>query len=89
MTDLNDLKEQKYVAYTKGMDVQEFGWLTLMAASERSRARDVFEGAINQELEDNQQAILAENPPLLTDQEVERSKTTEHMQICPSFHQVS
>ena len=53
MTDLNYMKEQKCVAYTKGMDAQEFRWLILMVASERSRDRDVFEKAVDQELEDN------------------------------------
>ena len=74
MTDLDNLKEQKCVSHTKRMDAQEFKWLTLMAASERERARDVFEGLVNQELEleDNQNAILAGQQPLLTDQEVER-----------------
>ena len=74
MTDLDNLKEQKCVSHTKGMDAQEFKWLTLMATSERSRARDVFEGLMNPELEDNHQAILAGQQPLLTDQEVERSE---------------
>ena len=53
MTNLNDLKEQKHAVYSKGMDAHEFRWLTLMAAAERSRARDVFEGVIDQELDDN------------------------------------
>ena len=46
-------------------------WSTLMAVTERSRARDAFEGTLNQELEDNVQAILRGEQPLLTDQEVE------------------
>ena len=72
MTDLNDLKEQKCVAHTKGMDAHEFGWLTLMVASERSRARDMFEGVFDQELDNSQRAILDGLQPLLTPQEEER-----------------
>ena len=72
MTDLNDLKEQKGVVHTKGMDAHEFRWMTLMAAVERSRARDVFEGLVDQELGDNAQVMLSGQQPLLTDQEVER-----------------
>ena len=71
---MDNLKEQKCVSHTKGMDAQKFKWLTLVAASEteRSRARDVFKGSVNQELEDNHQAILAGQHPLLTHQEEER-----------------
>ena len=72
MTDLNDLKEQKHVVCTKGMDAHEFRWLTWMAAVERSRARDVFEGVIDQELAANHGAILAGQQALFTPQEEER-----------------
>ena len=44
MTDPGDLKEQKCVLHKNGMNAHEFEWSTLMAASERSRAKDVFEG---------------------------------------------
>ena len=39
MPDLGDLKEQKCVAYTKGMSAQEFKWTTLMAAAEREELK--------------------------------------------------
>ena len=43
-----------------------------MAAEERSRARDVFEGVIDQELDDNYRAISAGQEAFLTLQEEER-----------------
>ena len=63
--------------HTKWMDAHEFRWTTLMSAAERSRARDVFRGFIDQELEDNAQAILilSGQQLLLTDQKVERLRT--------------
>ena len=81
MPDLNDLKEQKCVAYTKGMSAQEFKWTTLMAAAERGRAKDVFEGVVNDKLDHNAAVVSAGNPALLTDQDMEqlRAETMEHM----------
>ena len=68
MTDLGDLKEQKFFVFKTGMSTSIHNWRVLMAASTRSRAKDVFEGLINQALVENSVATTNSDPPLLTPQ---------------------
>ena len=84
MPELDDLKEQKCVGYTKGVSAQEFKWLTLLAAAERGRAKDVFEGLVNSEMDRNEAVILAGNAALLTDQDMEKLEA-ENNRACADF----
>ena len=71
MNDLGDLKEKKCAAHKKGMTAHEFDWKTRMAASTRSKTKDVFDGLIDQALADNSAAKANGDPPLFTQQEVD------------------
>ena len=55
-----------------------------MAAAERGRAKDAFEGVVNDELDHNAAVVSAGNPALLTDQDTEQLRA-ENNRACADF----